>query len=58
MRYRLNGKEITEAEFYRRFSFALRFIEVSIEEAEKAGEPLPMFNTGSGPLVVIKEDEK
>jgi hypothetical protein len=28
------------------------------EALKKAGDPLPMFTTGCGPLVVIKEDEK
>jgi len=54
MTYRLNGKKITRSEYLRMFQGMTEWIERQVKDAIDDGEPVPMFNTKHGPLVVTK----
>ena len=55
MKYRLNNKPITEADFIRLFDGKMReFVKAAFAEAAEEGQDRVMFRTNLGPLVVTK----
>jgi len=54
MKYRLNGKKISRNEFLKVTAGFTAWIEKTVAEAIEDGEPIPMFRTSLGPLVVSK----
>ena len=52
MKFRLNGKEITRGEYLRIFQGMTRWIEQQVQDAIDNGDPVPVFHTARGPLVV------
>ena len=53
MKFRLNGKEITRSEYRRIFQGMTRWIEQQVQDAIDNDDPVPMFHTERGPLVII-----
>ena len=51
--YRLNGKHITYGEFLRIFNNAMvTYIERAVCEAIEDEQPIPIFHSNLGPLVI------